>query len=163
MIKYISIIQRINHHLKEFNSYLQPEYAIPLLDLNEINNNSYFLNAREKKWDDFVFPRNCEVGGIYFYIGVSESKNQKIGIYIGKASLTSTIGRRLWSHFRYCWNESRIIKEHPGGQTFRIELISSIPIDNARMTFLSPALEEFLIDRLQTDSCVLLNKQGNYQ
>jgi len=159
MNKYLPIIQKINEHLAEFNSFLREQFAIPLLDESKLTDETYFLNPTGKGWNDCKFPRDPASGGVYFYMGISEPEEKEVYVYIGKASLTSTIGKRLYAHFRGPWKTEKTLINYGEAVSLRIELIGSIPIEK-EMTFLAPALEEYLIAKLRED-CLLLNAQGN--
>lgn len=96
------------------------------------------------------------VGGVYFYFGYSRSNPDKICVYIGKASFNSTTGRRLWSHFRYAFDENgQIVKTSSNGDPYNIEAITLIPFEIKGMTCFVSALEEHLITEF--------DKEGKYE
>ncbi|WP_132055672.1 hypothetical protein [Pseudocnuella soli] len=160
MNKYLPVIRKINEHLSAFNEFLKPEFAFSLLDELRINDQSYFLNPTGVAWDDSGrFPGDI-FGGVYFYMGVSETSESEISVYIGKASLSSTIGKRLYSHFRNIWQKDKTVISYGGGKACKVELIGAIPFENTDMHFLAPALEEYLIQKLSQD-CLLINTHGN--
>lgn len=161
MIKYLPVIDKINFHVTEFNNYLRKDCAFPLLDRDKINDETYYLNPTGKGWDDCQFPRNPHIGGVYFYMGVTGSEDPEFHIYIGKASLRSKIGERLYNHFKNHWGEDETTISNRKGNPIRIELITSIPFDNKDLIFLAPALEEYLIDKMQLDF-LLFNSVGNF-
>jgi len=162
MKKYITIIENINGALAEFNKYIKDEYKIEELDIREIENDAYFLNIREKRWGDFSFPRNRDVGGVYFYFGYNLENPDHVAIYIGKASYSRKIGHRLWSHFRKM-DEGK--NEHQNlfiKNGFVIELITSLPFENEGTLCLASSLEEHLIRSVRGDNISLFNSIGNY-
>jgi len=76
-------------------------------------------------------------------------KDERV-LYVGKASLTSTLGARLGHYFRYapdgvscCLN-----KEHEWSKVPRYLVTVAVPCD---MAFEAPALEEFLITKYEND------------
>lgn len=162
MTKYLPLIQGINSYLAEFNSCLKPEFALEPLDVTKIENENYFLNIVDKEWDDIEFPRNRDAAGVYFYFAESQNNPLDIALYIGKASWSSNIGLRLWNHFNGRFKNGNMI-EYYKEEPYKIELITSIPIEQYDRSFLAPALEEFLISKMQMDQYKLFNKTGNYQ
>lgn len=157
MEKYIPVLERINKCIEQFNLHLLPHYGVERLDVSRIYDQEYFLNISCKKWDDFRFPRNNGVGGVYFYMGENISHPGKFALYIGKASLNSYVGHRLFVHFKKrCNGDSIIIKD------YSIELVTSLPFENPDLVFLAPALEEYLIVNMQKhENVILFNDRGN--
>ena len=66
-------------------------------------------------------------------------------LYIGKASMGSCIGKRLWTYFHFALEQECILKHSTWTQPPRFLMIVAVPED---MPFEAPALEEFLIGRL---------------
>ena len=162
MNKYLDAINEINEYISDFNILLSDSYKVPILDINELYNDEYFLNLNGRVWDEFSFPRNFTVGGVYFYFGYTQDSSEKVGIYIGKASLSSTTGKRLWNHFRHAFNdEGKVFKKSYNGDNYHVELITLIPIENEIALCLAPALEEHLIRKIDNNSKTkLINVQG---
>ena len=67
-------------------------------------------------------------------------------LYVGKASMGSCIGKRLWTYFHYAADQECTLKHSTWTQPPRFLLIVAAP---EGMPFEAPALEEFLIGRLQ--------------
>lgn len=149
MIKYLSAINKINDITSEYNFMIN--FKIDLLDTKELDNDSYFMKTKNKEWKDVIFPRNCEVGGVYFYFGTSKITN-KIHIYIGKASYSSTIGQRLFKHFRVCYNINNLNKISRNGEEIEIELVSCIPFELKTQLFFATSLEEYLLSKFSEDN-----------
>ncbi|MCU7548148.1 hypothetical protein OCK74_03440 [Chitinophagaceae bacterium LB-8] len=160
MKKYLPVIKKINAHVTDFNSYLRKEFTFPLLNEDKLNDQTYYLNPTGKEWNDCQFPRNPHIGGVYFYMGETVSRRDDFHVYIGKASMKSKIGERLYNHFKNCWKTNETIIRNNRGEPVLIELITSIPFENEALIFLAPALEEYLIDKLRSDF-PLFNIIGN--
>ncbi len=157
-MKFAKEINEINITIKEFNKYLIKDYEIPCFDLKSGFENNSIVKIIHKEWDSFGFPNNG-TRGVYFVFGYSEISNDKNGIYIGKASLSSTTSNRLYSHL----NPSRT-KEHftmnYGSENYIIEYMASIDLDKLKISFIAPALEEYLITSLK-EKINLINGTGN--
>lgn len=155
MKDFLPIVQDINRHINSFNKFLKEEYQVSTLDDNFLHEDSYFHTLKGKTWEQVKFPRNCEVGGVYFYFGRSEHTPHKFCIYIGKASLNATTGQRLWTHFKHAFDENgNVYKDGNSGERFQIEGITLIPFESVELICFAPALEEHLI--------VELSKEGKY-
>jgi hypothetical protein len=162
MEQYIKTIDIINESISEFNNFLSIDFQIEILDKNKINDNDYFLDLKNKKWGDYSFPKSREYPGVYFYFGFNIKNSNDICVYIGKASFSSTTGKRLWSHFK---NKEQInIDEttyYKNGD-YAVEMICIIPFKDHDMGFFSSSLEEFLIQKLSNRNHLLFNSIGNY-
>ena len=154
MEKYTKIIETINNLITDFNKVIAIDCHVKPLDTTKINDNSYFLNIVDIQWNDIKFPR-CGTAGVYFYFGYNKNDKQKLCTYVGKASFDSTIGKRLYDHFKnkeYDTLENG--KEYYLNGEYALELVTTIPIENA---FIAPALEEYLIFNLREKGHELFN------
>jgi hypothetical protein len=161
MNKYTNSINIINNTISEFNGYLNLEYQLETLDLFMLSDNDYFLNLKNKTWNDYSFPRNREVGGVYLYFGFNIADTNDICVYVGKASYSRTLGQRLWDHFRYKEHITFENEMYYKNGTYAIEMITSIPLEKENTVFLASALEEFLIKKLSGEGIQLFNSVGN--
>jgi hypothetical protein len=79
--------------------------------------------------------------GVYFIF--SESFEL---LYVGKSSMSSCIGKRLWTYFHYAPGQVCVLKHSTWTQNPRFLITVAVP---ETTPFEAPALEEFLIGRLQ--------------
>ena len=94
----------------------------------------------EGQWPDDYWP-NAWSAGIY---GILDEELQLL--YVGKASLGSTLGSRLSSYFRHDQNRHcRPEPHHTWSGNPRYVVTVAVPEE---MRFEAPALEEFLINKL---------------
>ena len=159
MKKYIDIVRKINQSIVRFNGYLAETGRIEPLKETEMTNNKYFTNLTVTPWVDQRWP-NSEKSGVYFLFGYKRENPNVLGVYVGKASLSSAIGYRLSAHLSHYSDKEHFIMTDSQGSDFVLELISSVTFEDLNMVFMTPALEEFLIEELKTD-IHLLNSTGN--
>jgi hypothetical protein len=90
------------------------------------------------KWPDDYWP-NCDSPGVYLVF------NNKLDLlYVGKASLTQTVGGRLSEYFHY--GPDRGCTFAPGSSwKHNPAFVATIPVSAA---FEAPSLEEYLIREL---------------
>lgn len=157
MIKYYPYIKSINKGLVEFSKYLNSDYHIPSIEYKLIDQKNCWDLTRTA-WQDAIFP-NGSCTGVYFIFGRKKSEDNVLGVYIGKASYNSAIGKRLYFHLSNSERENKIYPmKDKQGIDFLLELVVTIPMDD--IYFLAPALEEFLIYKLQSDEVYLINAVG---
>ena len=163
MEKYLPIIQDINKHLASFNKLLRSGLEIEPLDETLLADDNYYHSLIGKTWGQVRFPRNCGVGGVYFFFGSSVVNPNSHCLYIGKASLNSTTGKRLWAHFKTAFDENgHVIKNGNSGERFRIVAITLLPFELEELTCFAPALEEYLIIQMSKECKYdLVNVRGN--
>ncbi|MBK9452134.1 MAG: hypothetical protein IPN95_22480 [Bacteroidetes bacterium] len=160
MRKYTIVVEKINEFISEFNNLLKEEYQIEALDLQQLENDAYFLNLNGKTWDTAYYPR-CGGPGVYFYFASSVDDPSKLALYVGKASNNSNLGRRIDTHFNWRIKQGNLDQEGKDGVAYRIEMITSLPIEKNDTGFLAPALEEFLISKFSRHGeFTLFNSQG---
>ncbi len=158
--QYVKIIKTINKHIINFNKFLNEAYLIPQVDLNKINDEKYFVNINNVTWEDLRFP-NSDQKGVYFMIGYDSKDELKSSLYIGKASYSSSIGKRLYSHLSKNKNNEFYTMNDLQGNVHNLEYIFSIDLESLGIDILSSSLEEYLI--LNTKEEIhLLNGTGNY-
>ena len=161
--RYLPIIKKINLHIESFNLFINEGFKIELIDENKLDDDLYFHCMNNKKWEQISFPRNNDESGVYFYFGYSLTNPKDLCVYVGKASLSSKTGIRLWQHFKNAFDENGIIFKFDNlGNRFNIETVIVIPLEKKGTTILSPALEEHLINELVKDNSIkILNIRGN--
>ena len=159
MNKYIELIKNVNHAITKFNTFLAENGQIEPLKETELANKKYFTNLVTTSWDDQLWI-NSDKSGVYFLMGYNMANPNELGLYIGKASLTSAIGYRIHKHLFDYRNEEHYFKSDGNESEFVLELMSSVTFEDLDMIFMTPALEEFLIGELK-DSIHLINKTGN--
>ncbi len=145
-----------------FNTFLQKEYFVESLEevnLNDINKYSQLYNQSLYRWNKVAWP-NSDTGGVYFLFAYEKNNRSNTAVYIGKASFSSSIGNRLYSHLNDFKREEHYLIWDGDGKEYVIELISSIDLDKRNRTFLASALEEFLITKMPKE-INLINVTGN--
>jgi hypothetical protein len=152
MEKYKESIIRINEALNQFKDYFNPEKKIDFKKLGgDIKPESYTLieGNLQNQWIESDQP------GVYFIFAAS--KDGKPTVYIGKASMNSTVGQRLYKHYKDFYppdGDNKIL----WGDGYIVEAIAIIPLyENG---FIAPSLEEFLISTLKSQ-ITLSNSMGN--
>jgi hypothetical protein len=155
MKDYNSIVAAINNRLKMFNEFLREQYHVPYLSLSGPGE---LCDISTTPWDQQHWP-NQSASGVYFIFGYKADNAADIGVYIGKASLNSKIGNRLYAHLSHQRNGIYSMK-NAKGQQFNLEGVSSINFEIKKITALAPALEEYLICNLGNE-VHLLNEKGN--
>lgn len=155
MEKYKSIIDEINQTINDFNKFLSYSYHIPIITYKPSSYTDLKKPWKEQDWG------YTAVRGVYFIFGKHEyNDSTKMGVYIGKASLNSHIGRRLWTHLKSGSAEGNYEMNDFEENPFSLEYFTLISLDALNIGFLSPALEEFLITEL-SNKIFLLNRTGN--
>ena len=156
--EYNKLITAINWQIARFNQQLSKTEIDPLP--LEFSRNSY-LSLGEMDWKKDKWP-NSENNGVYFAFG--HDTQGKHALYIGKASMSSSVGLRLQSHFTdYAHN--RPFRMGSKEEAFEMDLVASIPFQD-QYAFFAPALEEFLIGEMvqMIDELdfYLINKTGKH-
>lgn len=158
MEKYNTIINAINSELIAFLKFLNTDIKITLFDENRLNDTNITWKLKENGWSESLFPSGNSPG-VYFILGSKKDDDSKIGVYVGKASHNSCIGKRLYSHLSNPKREEKIYTMRDlNGDDFLLELVITIPLDE--IDFFAPALEEFFIYKLQKMNIYLLNCVG---
>ena len=106
----------------------------------------------KEDWTVKSFPNASDCGCYVFY-----DKDFSL-LYIGKASLKSTIGRRAASYFNYDKTDNILTTNN---KEWEPEFLQTIKVNNP---WEAPSLEEYLIHHLQpiTNSRGILKKDGNF-
>lgn len=154
------MIEIVNNSISKFNEFLIPTRQLPKIDLDKIHDNSYFTKLTEISWLDLKFP-NAEKRGIYFIFGYDSKDKSRRAMYIGKASFSSTIGRRLYAHLKKDSNNENYTMNDLSGNIHYLEYVLGLDLESAGMNIFSSAIEEFLIQNVKTE-IALLNGTGNY-
>ncbi len=156
--RYSQEIEAINKSIISFNEYLNAKYSIPKINAQTMLTDQNCIQILHQNWDGFGFP-NSEKRGVYFVFG-REMTTDRNGVYIGKASFGSTIGRRLSSHLTGFRNCEQFIMKGYNSEVYVLEWIISIDLDAISAPFLAPALEEYLIAETRKQ-INLINGTGN--
>jgi hypothetical protein len=161
MQQYLSIIRETNQSIKRFNEYLQSDYQVVLFDEKNFKDDRFFLKiiTGYDEWWKQTWP-NSNKAGVYFLLGFQKNNPEKYGVYIGKASLGSKIGNRLYSHLIQFREAKDFEINDAYGNQFILDYVTSIELENKNMIAFAPALEEFLISDLK-DKVNLINSRGN--
>lgn len=140
------------------NLILQNEFIVDKIS-TELNSDNY-LDFKNKNHFEFSYPKNVDKSGVYLFFSFNKDEKDKTCLYIGKASMNNSIGNRLDSYLKNSTTISlnNIIYHNKGNQL--IEYLTVIPFDKT-LSFLAPALEEFLIKNWKETNCDLLNTVGN--
>jgi hypothetical protein len=143
--------------VQTLNKMLNEEYKIRNVKFDGENSTDDFYKAYGINWDDLVFPHVGSIG-VYFLFG--KSRKDKYGVYIGKASFSRRIGNRLWDHLTNYRDEMNYQKDDKNGDTYYIEWIGALNLDNICEGFFAASMEEYLIRELKP-KFHLINKVGN--
>lgn len=157
MKDYSILLDGINSCISDFNVFLKPEYQIDLLD--KLDKNRY-SSLKEIPWKDLRWP-NSESRGVYFIFGRKVDDANKLGVYIGKASCNSKIGKRIDRHINSpAREEMNYFINGRNHERYSMEYVTSIALDNdTEINFLIAALEELIISKMSREHN-LLNSVG---
>jgi hypothetical protein len=153
--KYGPIFREINLEVERFNGLLAQEFRIEPLDFSNSESWSVIANV---PWDDQVWP-HANSPGVYFLCAHHEGDPSRLGVYVGKATL-SKIGNRIWTHLTSHRSSGVFRMNNLAGETFIVEAIGALAFRDSRSTALASALEEFIITGVR-DRVHLLNGTGN--
>ena len=156
--RYLPVIEAINQRIIAFNQYLNPPHKISVFDPCRMLEEKNCIQIVHGNWNAFGFP-NSEKRGVYFIFGY-EKTSDKNGLYIGKASFSSSIGKRLNPRLRPYKNSDHFEMNGYRNEKYILEYMASIDFDSLNLRFLAPALEEYLITELKSD-LNLINGTGN--
>ncbi len=150
----IELIKALNDGIKSFNEYLCTEKQLP-----QLRAESFFeLNNREWSGENQINLGEVAYPGVYIILSTREPDSLPY-IYIGKASFSSSIGKRLHQHLLNSQQSgTRGFKWYQQPYTLR----RVYTIDLSKCPFLASSLEEFLIQDIQ-EKYFLLNSTGNNQ
>jgi hypothetical protein len=158
MKQYKSEVEALNQSITSFNEHLVAHYLIPEIDISTGIDEKNIVEILHGRWDDFRFP-NSESRGVYFVFGRHRDEPTKSGVYIGKSSFDSAIGRRLYAWLHPHRSNQHFVMKY-GQDTYILDYIISINLDKLEIPFMASALEEYLITSL-TGRLNLLNGTGN--
>jgi hypothetical protein len=158
MNTYKSESETINQSIAAFNKHLAESYRIPEIDTSTGIDEKNIVKILHGRWDDFQFP-NSDSRGVYFIFGRHREQQAKNGVYIGKASFGSAIGKRLYSWLHPHRSSEHFIMNY-GQDTYLLDYIASINLDRLAIPFMASSLEEYLISSL-SGRLNLLNGTGN--
>ncbi len=156
---YKPAIEIINSSITSFNKFLSAPYAVPVLKFDTMIQEKRWVEVIHGNWDAFPFPTS-EKRGVYFIFGHDETTPEKNGIYIGKASFGSSIGKRLWWRLNRCRRESHFTMGGNNKGRYILDYMASVDLDACGLPFMASALEEYLISELR-NKIKLINGIGN--
>lgn len=150
----------INTGICDFNTFLNTEYNLPIIDAEHIENSVASWKLKEEAWFDRPFP-NADSRGVYFVFGFNPENDVEKAVYVGKASHeNSMFAARLDKHLNNPEKENKMYKmRHKNGLDYELDFVTTIPLNE--MPFISSAAEEFLIYFLKSKGVNLLNHVGN--
>jgi hypothetical protein len=157
--RYHDSVKVINQAISSFNQHLHVKAQIPAFDLETMIVQKHCVQVIHGNWNAFGFP-NSPKRGVYFIFGHEQSKPEKNGIYIGKASFNSAIGARLYAHLHPSRSQPYFTMNGYNNEVYIVDYMASIDLDACSLAFMAPALEEFLISNLNS-SLHLINGTGN--
>ena len=158
--RFLIYVAAINAKISDFNQYMNHECQIPPLHPERIEEEKNGVKIRHGNWHDWQFP-NSEKRGVYFIFGWKASTPSENGLYIGKASFESRIGKRLASWLEpYKYSERYEMNGH--GEQYVLDYILTIDLDQLKAGFMASSLEEYLITKLSGE-VNLLNGTGNWR
>lgn len=147
-VNYDFILNELNKQNANFNIYLSP--------INEIKIEEKYFDIENQGWNDINLGE-VAYAGVYIIIGTDDNSGKNV-IYIGKASLSSSIGKRLNPHL---FNSRKTFDKGFNfyGNPFTLYRVYTINLEKVNMIFMAPALEEYLITNVH--NIKLLNEIGN--
>lgn len=157
--RYLPYIAAINEKIICFNKIFRESHQIPIIDTDRMIDDGVCIQVIHGDWDAFPFPK-AESRGVYFIFGYEKCDESNLGVYIGKASFGSTIGRRLTSHFSKYRHLPFFEMNGYNGSPFVLESMISIDLEEQELAFMAPSLEEYLITGLRSQ-IHLMNGTGN--
>ena len=160
MEKYQEYIASINEGIIEFSNFLKLEYYLSPIDNSKLKDPKHSWDLTRIGWDETSFPNGTD-RGVYFIFGKKKNDDNKLGVYVGKASNSSMMGKRLNSHLNNSERHNKIYPMRDNvGDEFLLEYVVTYPMEG--LFYFAPALEEFLIYFLQDKKVYLLNGVGKY-
>ena len=156
---YKPAIEIINSSITSFNTFLSAPYAVAILKFDTMIQEKRWVEITHGNWDAFGFPTS-EKRGVYFIFGHEKNMPEKNGLYIGKASFGSSIGKRLWRRLNRCRSESHFTMDGDNNERYILDYMASVDLDACGLLFMASALEEYLISELR-NKINLINRIGN--
>lgn len=158
-MEYSEMVTILNMYINKFNDLLNENVNVPLIEEHKMIDKNYYVSLNENSWNDLRFPSSNKKG-VYFIFGNSILEDDKKSLYIGKASFNSTIGKRLHSHLVRYRNDKMYIMNDNYANKHKLNYLIAIDMESVGVSFLAPALEEYLIINAR-DYIYLLNGTGN--
>jgi hypothetical protein len=154
-----NVITHINELIDNFNLHLR-NYQVAKLDMKQINNPKRVLDFENKPFGQYGYPENANMQGVYFFFAFNFQLQTNTCLYVGKASMNNSLGRRL-DNYMSTSKENNVVPNYfhyKGNQV--ISMLTFITFEK-EYSFIVPALEEYLIKNWRSDTCGLLNTIGN--
>ena len=134
--------------IADFNNYLSFK--------NKVKIEETYFDIEDKGWYDINLGE-VAYAGVYVIVGTVDNSGEN-AVYIGKASMSSKIGNRLYGHL----SNSRKTSDNGFnyyGKPFTLYRVYTVNFEKTDMAFMAPALEEYLIANIK--NLKLLNEVGN--
>jgi hypothetical protein len=157
---YINMVEIVNKNITRFNELLASSNPIPLIEQDKVYDDKYFTKLTETTWFELRFP-NAEKKGIYLIFGYDSKDFSKKSMYIGKASFSSSIGKRLYNHLIKDKDNDNYTMYDLSGNIHNLEYVFGLDLETRGLDIFSSSLEEFLIRNVKYD-IALLNGTGNF-
>jgi hypothetical protein len=158
-IRYRKEVDAINNGIASFNLFLNLNHLVPAFRFDTMLNEQHCIKVVHGDWHAFSFP-NSPKRGVYFIFGHEKTVQEKNGLYIGKASFGSSIGDRLYYRLHPYRSQTHFVMTGYDQETYVLDFMASIDLDSPGLSFMAPALEEFLISNLKS-KLNLINGTGN--
>jgi hypothetical protein len=157
--RYINELDAINSTIVSFNQCLNSSHLLPTFNSDTMMKDKNCVEIVHGDWDAFGFPNSAK-RGVYFLLGYEKKALEKNGLYIGKASFGSAIGKRLYSHLHPHRSQSHFVMNGYRNETYVLDYMMSINLDACGLHFMAASLEEYLISDLK-NKVNLINGTGN--
>lgn len=145
--RYSTVIRDVNNYVQKFNSELK----------NHTVEMEFLFDLEGLTWEDLNLDL-ANYRGVYILLGTDDVTNEVV-IYIGKASWNSSIGKRIYDHFRRSHEKEGNPKYSYENEPCTIEYVYGINFSKENITYMAPALEEYLITNMPPK--MLLNNLKN--
>ena len=152
-------LNAVNAAIEKFNQYLSPQFAVPVFDPATMVKDKHCAEITHGNWNGFTFPNSVK-RGVYFIFGRDRIRSELNGLYIGKSSFDSFMGRRLHARLIRCKDRQLFEMNGHNNEVYILDWIASIDLDAHLLGFMASSLEEYLITELRS-KFNLLNSIGN--
>ena len=120
--RYAPVVFAVNERITEFNRFLAPECAFPLISAN---NSATYSDAMENEWGLQDWPSK-ELPGVYMFCCRLEGEEDGLALYIGKASMRE-MGFRMYHHL-HPHRANKVYRRHFRGKDFVVEAMLATPV-----------------------------------
>ena len=137
--RYADIIKYLNVRISEFNKMLHSDHVLPHIS---VENPDTYTDAMDAEWGAQGWPSK-EKRGVYVFCCSNEDSPEKLGVYIGKASMRE-MGHRMYHHLKP-FRETGVYKRKLLNESYIVEAMLAVPLAFDSAGCLASSLEEFLI------------------